>query len=327
MKVICIHHKETDPYFSLAAEEYLLKNFQEDVFLLWKSEPSIVVGKHQNALAEINHHYVRENRIKVARRLSGGGTVFHDDGNLNFTFIQNVERIDQVNFKTFTFPIVEALNKLGLDATTSGRNDLLLDGKKISGNAEHVFKKRVLHHGTLLFDSKLEHLKNALKVDLSRFQDKSVQSNRSVVTNIVAHLNKELTVVEFADFLFDTISNSYSEMQKYEFTESDIHAIQKLRDEKYCQWDWIYGYSPKYVYSNSLETLNGEIDFSIWVEKGIIRKSEWKGDIPIDLVGSLNSRLQNCRHDYEELLKALQPIQSLLQELNVEVESLLVKLV
>ena len=327
MKVICIHHKETDPYYSLAAEEYLLKNFQEDVFFLWKSEPSIVVGKHQNALAEINHHYVRENRIKVARRLSGGGTVFHDDGNLNFTFIQNVERIDQVNFKSFTFPIVEALNKLGLDATTSGRNDLLLDGKKISGNAEHVFKKRVLHHGTLLFDSKLEHLKNALKVDLSRFQDKSVQSNRSVVTNIVAHLNKEMTVVEFTDFLFDTISNSYSDMQKYEFTESDIHAIQKLRDEKYCQWDWIYGYSPKYVYSNSLETLNGEIDFSIWIEKGIIRKSEWKGDIPIDLGGLLNSQLQNCRHDYEELLKALQPIQSLLQELNVEVESLLAKLV
>jgi lipoate-protein ligase A len=322
MTVLCIHHKGTDPYYSLAIEEYLLKNFQEDVFMLWKSEPSIVVGKHQNALAEINHQYIQKKGIKVARRLSGGGTVFHDPGNLNFTFIQNVERIDHVNFKTFTFPIVDALKQLGLEATTSGRNDLLIYDKKISGNAEHVFKKRVLHHGTLLFDSKLDHLKQALKVDLSRFKDKSVQSNRSIVTNISEHLQEKITIDEFADFLFENISGSYSEKQEYQFSDADKSTIQKLRDEKYFQWEWIYGYSPKYVYSNSISVSTGKLDFSIWVEKGIIRKSEWKGDISEDLIGLLENHVQNCRHGIEELSKTLQPIQSHLQGLNIKVEDL-----
>ncbi len=327
MSVICIYHQGTDPYFSLAAEEYLLKNFKEDIFMLWGSEPSIVVGKHQNALAEINHHFVRENKVKVARRLSGGGTVFHDPGNLNFTFIQHVERIDQVNFKTFTKPIVTALKKLDLDATTSGRNDLLINGKKISGNAEHVFKKRVLHHGTLLFNSKLDHLKQALKVDLSRFQDKAVQSNRSKVTNISEHLLKEMSVKQFAKFLFQDITNSYDNPKVYEFNKKDIEAIQKLRDEKYCQWDWIYGYSPKYTYTNSIHFPEGTVDFSLQVEKGKIQHSQWNGDISKDLIKELEELFQNTRHDYEELAARLQALRPRLSAFKLEVGDLLAQLV
>lgn len=153
MITLCINQPNSDPYFNLAAEEYFLKNFQEDFFMLWRSWPSVVVGKHQNALAEINHEFVRLHQIPVARRLSGGGTVFHDPGNVNFTFIRNVANISEVNFKIFTIPVIEALKKLGVEAYTTGRNDLLIDGKKISGNAEHVHRNRVLHHGTLLFDS------------------------------------------------------------------------------------------------------------------------------------------------------------------------------
>ena len=327
MSVICIHHHGTDPYFSLAAEEYLLKNFEEDVFMLWRSEPSVVVGKHQNALAEINHHFVRENKIKVARRISGGGTVFHDYGNLNFTFIQNVERIDQVNFKSFTSPIVSILKTKGLDTSTSGRNDLLIHGKKISGNAEHVFKKRVLHHGTLLFNSKLDHLKQALKVDLSRFQDKAVQSNRSEVTNIADHLNEKMTVEQFADFLFDGISSTYTQGKAYEFSNTDLDAIQTLRDQKYCLWDWIYGYSPKYSYSNLIDLPDGKIEFSFWVEKGKIQHSRWKGKLSSSLIKSLEKRLRNSRHDYEELFTKLQPLLPQLNVLDLEIDDLLAKLV
>lgn len=327
MSVICIHHQGTDPYFSLATEEYLLKNFEEDIFMLWRSEPSIVVGKHQNALAEINHHFVRENDIKIARRLSGGGTVFHDPGNLNFTFIQGVDRIDQVNFKTFTQPIVAELKKLGLDATTSGRNDLLINGKKISGNAEHVFKKRVLHHGTLLFNSQLDRLKQALKVDLSRYQDKAVQSNRSEVCNLADHLQQKLTIEEFSDFLFEGISATYPENKIYTLTEKDIQAIQQLRDEKYCQWDWVYGYSPKYSYTNTISSPTRSIEFSLRVVKGKIQSSVWNGDLTEELQQSLQEILQNSRHDYRELANKLKPIEKQIMKMQLSLEEFLHKLV
>ncbi|HRC66441.1 MAG TPA: lipoate--protein ligase family protein, partial [Bacteroidales bacterium] len=148
--MFCINNQNTNPYFNLASEEYLLKNYEEDVFMLWRNEPSIIIGKHQNALAEINIEYVKENHIKVVRRITGGGAVFHDLGNLNFTFISNSPNSKPVmNFKKYTQPIVDVLVNLGVDARFEGRNDIVIDGKKISGNAECVYKNRFLHHGTI----------------------------------------------------------------------------------------------------------------------------------------------------------------------------------
>lgn len=304
MTTLCINHTSTDPYFNLAAEEYFLKNFQEDFFMLWRSRPSVVVGKHQNALAEINHEFVRENQIPVARRLSGGGTVFHDPGNVNFTFIRNVKDISEVNFKVFTVPVVAALGKHGVEAYTTGRNDLLIDGKKISGNAEHVHKNRVLHHGTLLFDSRLEALKGALKVDLSRFEDKAVQSNRSEVTNIANYLPNPVSVEEFTNFLFAEISQNFPDFSVYEWTADDVAAIQKLSEEKYQTWDWIFGYSPRYRFSNKLDTENGEIQVSLLVEKGRITEATFSGAIQPEKANKMAEELVGCRHDYEEM-KAL----------------------
>lgn len=305
MITLCINQTSTDPYFNLAAEEYFLKNFQEDFFMLWRSRPSVVVGKHQNALAEINHEFVRENQIPVARRLSGGGTVFHDPGNVNFTFIRNVANISEVNFKVFTVPVVESLKKLGVEAYTTGRNDLLIDGKKISGNAEHVHRNRVLHHGTLLFDSRLEALKGALKVDLSKFEDKAVQSNRSEVTNIAHYLPKPISVGEFTDFLFGEISQNYSEFRVYDLTAADITAIEKLSIEKYQTWDWIFGYSPRYRFSNKLETENGEIQISLLVEKGHIAEVSLLGAITTESSQKISESLIGCRHDYEAVKSAV----------------------
>ena len=301
MTTLCINQTNTDPYFNLAAEEYFLKNFQEDFFMLWRSRPSVVVGKHQNALAEINHEFVQTHKIPVARRLSGGGTVFHDPGNVNFTFIRKVANISEVNFKVFTVPVVEALGKLGIEAYTTGRNDLLIDGKKISGNAEHVHRNRVLHHGTLLFDSRLEALKGALKVDLSRFEDKAVQSNRSEVTNIVDYLTNPISVEEFTDFLFSEISQNYTEFQVYELTPEDVAAIQKLSIEKYQTWDWIFGYSPRYRFTNKLETEKGEIQISLVVEKGIVVEVDVSGLIHPELGQKIEKVLLGCRHDLHEI--------------------------
>ena len=305
MITLCINQPNSDPYFNLAAEEFFLKNFQEDFFMMWRSRPSVVVGKHQNALAEINHEFVRENQIPVARRLSGGGTVFHDPGNVNFTFIRNVANISEVNFKVFTVPVIEALKRLGVEAYTTGRNDLLIDGKKISGNAEHVHRNRVLHHGTLLFDSHLEALKGALKVDLSKFEDKAVQSNRSEVTNIANYLPNPISVEEFTDFLFSEISQNYPGFMVYEPTPEDIEAIEKLSIEKYQTWDWIFGYSPRYRFNNSLNISNGEISVSFWVEKGRIAEASITGDIQAEISQNIIKALLGCRHDYEAVKTSL----------------------
>lgn len=311
MVTLCINQSNSDPYFNLAAEEYFLKNFKEDFFMLWRSKRSVVVGKHQNALAEINHEFVRDNQIPVARRLSGGGTVFHDPGNVNFTFIRNVEKISEVNFKVFTVPVVEALKKLGVDAYTTGRNDLLIDGKKISGNAEHVHRNRVLHHGTLLFDSHLELLKGALKVDLAKFEDKAVQSNRSEVTNIANYLPKPISVEEFTNFLFNEISRNYPEFQVYEPTAEDIEAIEKLSFEKYQTWDWIFGYSPKYRFNNSLNTLDGAIIINLLVEKGIVSEANITGAILPKIAQKLAEVLVGCRHDFNAVNEKINKIDTI----------------
>ncbi len=323
MITLCINQSSTDPYFNLAAEEYFLKNFQEDFFMLWRSRPSVVVGKHQNALAEINHEFVRSHEIPVARRLSGGGTVFHDPGNVNFTFIRNVANISEVNFKVFTIPVIEALKKLGVEAYTTGRNDLLIDGKKISGNAEHVHRTRVLHHGTLLFDSHLEALKGALKVDLSKFEDKAVQSNRSEVTNISNYLPNPISVEEFTDFLFSEISQNYPEFQIYEPTPEDIRAIEKLSIEKYQTWDWIFGYSPRYRFTNTLDTANGAISVSLLVEKGHVAEASISGAIQAEISQKMAESLLGCRHDYEAVKTALLGLNEEFQSSGMLVEDLM----
>jgi lipoate-protein ligase A len=318
MAVICIQQKNTDPYFNLAAEEYLLKNFTEDVFMLWQSDSAVVVGKHQNALAEINHRYVAENGIKVARRLSGGGTVFHDPGNLNFTFIKSMEEIDQINFKLFTKPIVEVLQKLGLDAYSSGRNDLLLAGKKISGNAEHVYKKRVLHHGTLLYNSQLQKLKNALKVDLSRFEDKAVQSNRSEVVNMADFLDYPMAMQEFSDYIFEGVKANFTAANVFQFSEEEKRAILQLRDEKYITWDWVYGYSPKYLFKDQIENGDYRVSFSLQVVKGKIESSEFNGSLSPKQSELLANTLLGSRHDYVEIEQRLKKIEAALAPISVD---------
>ncbi len=314
MTALCISLKSTDPYFNLAAEEYFLKNYNEEIFLLWQSESAIVVGKHQNALAEINHKYVRENQIRVARRLSGGGTVFHDMGNLNYTFMKQVDRVEKINYSDFARVMAGILNELGLNAYTTKSNDILIDGKKISGSAEHVYKSRVLHHGTLLFDSQLGKLKDALKVDLTRFEHKAVQSNRSEVTNISGYLNKPMSIREFSGFILNRVARSYPDARIKELTEEDIRSIETLRKEKYSCWDWIYGYSPRYRYHNEIETGIGKICFTLSVEKGRIKESEWTGNLSGELAGLLSKQLESINHDYEAIKPSLLTISRQLQD-------------
>jgi len=295
--MLCIHLKNTDPYFCLAAEEYFLKNFSDDIFMLWQSEKAVVVGKHQNLLAEINYPFVRENNIAVCRRISGGGTVFHDEGNVNFSFIKNVKSPAEISFKMFTLPVVDALAKLGITATTSGRNDLLIDGLKISGNAEHVYKNRVLHHGTLLFNSDLKNLGKAIKVIHGKYESKAVQSKRSPVANISQFLKTKIDVNEFIQFLLD-VQLEKPDNGFYKLNETDIQNIEKLSAEKFQIWEWNYGYSPRYTFKNEFEIEGKTIKIEIVVQNGIIETCKIHGNY-----FSFNEaeKLKNRRHSFEEV--------------------------
>jgi len=302
--MLCIHLKNNEPFFCLAAEEYLLKNFSDDIFMLWQSEDTVVVGKHQNALAEINYGFVRENNITVARRISGGGTVFHDAGNVNFAYIKNVSSPSEISFKQFTAPVVDALANLDLTAITSGRNDLLIEGLKISGNAEHVYKNRVLHHGTLLYNSNLENLGQAIKVIPGKYESKAVQSNRSPVANISSFLKNKLSNEEFIQFLLDV--QLKQGVIFYELSETDIQNIQQLSEEKFNTWEWNFGYSPKYAFQNKTEIDGRGVEVNLKTVKGIIIEIQIGGDyFSKKFIRQLKENLQDKRHFFEDVQKEL----------------------
>lgn len=304
--MLCIQDKNTDPYFNLAAEEYMLKNFTEDVFMLWRNANAIIVGKHQNTLAEINLDYVREKNIKVVRRISGGGAVFHDLGNLNFTFIRTGDEGHLVDFKKFTLPVIEVLQKMGVNAKFQGRNDITIDGKKFSGNAEHVWKNRTLHHGTILYSSVISDLTKALKVNPLKFKDKAVKSVRSRVTNISEHLEEKMDVTEFSDRIMKQIMEKYEDSGIYEFTPEDIKKIEKIRDEKFALWDWNFGYSPKYNFEKLVKTNGGTLEFHIDVEKGIMKDVKIYGDFfhKYD-IGTIEKALSGVQHDPDAIRNKL----------------------
>lgn len=271
----------TNPYFNLAEEEYLLKNFTEPIFRLWQNENAIIVGKNQNTLSEIDTNYVQQNNIAVVRRLSGGGAVYHDKGNLNYTFIENLHSSEDTStmFARFTAPIIEALNSLGVRAYLEGRNDLLIDGRKFSGNAVAISKGRVLQHGTLLFESNISTLSAALKAHPQKFEGKGVKSNVSRVTNIKEHLkNQEVDVQWFKEYLGNWVKAHNKNIRQYSLTEEDKKAIEKLVKEKYSTSEWNYGESPKYTFSNSARFKGGSVEVYFTVNKGVIESLKICGD-------------------------------------------------
>jgi lipoate-protein ligase A len=302
--MLCIANEITDPYFNIASEEHLLKKFSEDIFMLYVNTPSIIIGKHQNAFAEINHTFVHENKIPVIRRLSGGGTVFHDNGNLNFCFIRNGQEGNLIDFKKFTQPILDVLQNHGVPAEQSGRNDLIVEGLKFSGNAEHVYKKRTLHHGTLLFSSKLNDLGAALKSNSDHYQDKAVKSVRSKVTNLQRFLPPSINLEKLKALIISQITNKYSDVIPYKLTEVDLFEIHNLIEEKYSKWEWNYGYSPKFIFRNQGLLNQKAIEVELEIEKGIINQAVVK--VNKDTVIELSTLLQQLRYHEDDVLLKLQ---------------------
>jgi lipoate---protein ligase len=309
--MIYIHNPSTNPYFNIALDEYLFRatHIPEDIVMLWQNDNAIIVGKHQNTVEEINAEYVLEHQIKVVRRITGGGAVYHDLGNLNFTYIMGVERMEMLEMKKYALPIVKALAKMGVTAEVSGRNDITIDGKKFSGTAQAMSKNRLLFHGTLLFNSDLTVLGKALNVKADKIQSKGVKSVRSRVTNISEYMQgSQMNVSDFKEALLQYLFED-EPFRVHPLSEDDLLQVQKLEKEKFSTWDWNYGASPPYNYKNSKRFACGEIEVQLNVVKGLIENCKIYGDfLGLENVDPVEKAITGCRCVRSELQAALQPL-------------------
>lgn len=259
----------TDPYFNIAAEEYFLKNTDENLLIIYRDIPSLIVGKHQNTYAEINTDFVTEQQIPVIRRISGGGAVYHDLGNLNHSLLRLTDAKEfPVNFREFTQPVIVFLQSKGIKAEFAGKNSLFVKGKKFSGNSAHVFKNRVMHHGTLLFSTDLEKLEKAIRQTKGIYTDKAVQSVRSNVENLSVHLDKSLKMGDFMTEFSEFLSRFHQINTTKKISAEEKAEIEKLASEKYRLWEWNYAYSPVYNFNKELEIGNQRFSVSFTVKNG-----------------------------------------------------------
>ncbi|WP_163192263.1 lipoate--protein ligase [Clostridium thermarum] len=279
--MISIRNESTDPHFNLALEEYALNYLdpKEDYVIIWQNEPSVIIGRNQNTAEEVNAKFIKDNNIHVVRRLSGGGAVYHDLGNLNFTFIVNSDKDVASNFKKFTEPVIKALGKLGINAVFSGRNDITIDGKKFSGNAQYYIKNRLLHHGTILFNSDLAVVQEALNVKIDKLQSKGIKSVKSRVTNIYPYLKEKISVKKFKDILLKFLmeDENYSE-KEYILNDRDLSEIRKLMEERYLRWEWNYGESPAFDVEKAMRFEGGKLELSFNVKDGLLQGIKIHGD-------------------------------------------------
>ncbi|WP_318617914.1 lipoate--protein ligase [Sporosarcina sp. YIM B06819] len=299
----------TDPRINLAIEEYALKNMdieKESFLLFYINEPSIIIGKNQNTIEEIDTDYVDVNGIHVVRRLSGGGAVYHDHGNLNFSFITKDDGDSFRNFKKFTEPVVQALAEMGVKAELLGRNDILVEGRKISGNAQFSTNGRMFSHGTLLFDTEMERVVSALKVRKDKIESKGIKSIRSRVANISEFLEEPMTIEQFRMNVLTSIFGGEENIQYMELTDDDWTNIRALSKERYANWDWNYGKSPKFNMQHSHRFPVGGIDVRLDVNKGIIEDVNIFGDFfGVGEVSVIEDSLKGVQYDRQSMSEAL----------------------
>lgn len=301
-----------DPRINLAIEEYLLKTMdveKDPVLLFYINQPSIIIGKNQNTIEEINTDYVEDNGIIVVRRLSGGGAVYHDLGNLNYSFITKDDGDSFMNYKKFTQPVVDALAKMGVHAELSGRNDILAEGRKVSGNAQFSTKGRMFSHGTLMFDTEIDAVVSALKVKKDKIESKGIKSIRSRVANISEFLKDKMTVEEFRLEILKSIFGGEENIRYYELTEEDWANIHKLSAERYQTWEWNYGKSPRFNIQKTHRFPTGGIDIRLEVNHGIIKEAHIFGDFfGVGDMADVEQRLVGTNYDRTAIAEALTDI-------------------
>jgi lipoate-protein ligase A len=297
-----------DPRINLALEEYIVRNFEptEDYLLFYINQPSIIIGKHQNTIEEINSAFVKEKDIIVIRRISGGGAVYHDLGNLNFSFLTRYDPNKVNNFIQFVQPIVNALKALGIPAEMTGRNDIVADGRKISGNAQFSTTKKMFSHGTLLYNVNIEDLVNALNVSGEKITSKGIKSVRSRVANIAEFLEKPMAMNEFKAYILAEIFKNQSEIPTYHLSEKEWEAVHQLSKEKYQTWDWNYGRSPEFNIQRKNKFDFGIVDARIDVKNGHIESIKFFGDfLTHGEPSEVEKALLGIRYEQQDINQAL----------------------
>lgn len=290
--MIYVENNRLDPYFNFALEYYLLKELDlgQDVFLFWRTEPTLMIGKHQNTIEEINNAYVKEKGINVVRRITGGGTIYTDPNGWQFSFIIKNQLFGDISFETYTGPVIEALAQLGIDAEFNNRNDILIEGKKFSGNAQYSDESCTLHHGSLLFDTDLSELVKSITVSDDKIISKGIKSVRDRVTNLGDHMEKKIDSLEFRDLMLKELLKNVE--KTYVLTQEDLTRVEEIANDKFKQWDWNYGESPDFNITKSNRLAGGKIEFNLNVNKNLIDDCKIQGDF-------------FCKGDVEDISKAL----------------------
>ena len=293
----------TNPYFNLASEQYLLDTEEDDVFMLWRNEKSVIIGRNQNAYAEINRRFTEENSIAVVRRLTGGGAVFHDVGNINYSFIMKKGGARALDFAAFCAPIIDALRTLGVPAELSGRNDLTANGRKFSGNAQCIYNGRVLHHGTILFSADMSSMAEALNPDVEKMKSNGVKSVRARVCNLNEFL-PDMSVLQLKEYLEKSVAGTVTQ-----FSEEQINGINKLKTEKYETWEWNYGKSKQYGKTVKKRFPFGTVELSYTAEHGVLTEVKIYGDyFGVKPVSELEKSLVGKKLKRDELTAALSDV-------------------
>lgn len=299
--MLIIRNNSTDPYFNLAAEQYLLDSGLDNILILWRNSPAVIIGRNQNAYAEINETYVRENNIAVVRRLTGGGAVFHDLGNINYTFITPEADGGTLDFKRFCTPVIAALRNLGADAEMSGRNDIIIGGKKISGSAQCVRNGKIMHHGTLLYSADLSYIAGSLNVNADKLKSKGIKSVSSRVGNIADFIETKMDAPAFMDYL-----ESRFEGERITLTDAMTSGIESLADTVYSTWEWNYGQSKTYDKSVRQYFTFGTIEASLTLDGGNITDIVITGDFfGRRDIALLEDALREIRCEYGSLITSL----------------------
>lgn len=298
--MIIYYRKDTDPYFNIASEEYFVKNVQNDMCMIWINEPSVIIGKHQNAYAEINYPYAKKHNIPIIRRISGGGAVYHDLGNVNFSFIKKIAAADKVDFAYFSGIIKQFVQTLGLQVTSNTRNSLFIGNLKFSGHAEHIYHDKILHHGTLLFNTKLESLENYL-LSNKEFQSKALPSVKSEVGNLSPLLSQKIDTQQFVNIFINWLEQFFPNSIPYQPNEKDTAAINDLATNKYKTWKWNFGYSPNYLFSIELPAKGKILALTIKVENGVMTEIKHNEILPDHDSAFLFQNLVGIHHKDEAI--------------------------